>query len=252
MKTIDVNASFGFWPIQHFTIHDLETLDSVYQTEGIGKVWLSAIESILFPEPDTHDIRLFERLAAYPRFHPVKTLNLSLANWEKSCDLAFRNFPIVALKLFPNYHDYALDSTQVEEVCVCAAERSVPILLQMRVNDERNQPSFLEVGGLQPDNIAALSQRHPKTHFIALCAYIYELDALSRGSRNLMADISFLDFAETLMTSAEWIASERLAFGTHAPFLQIKSAVLKMKHSMLPEAERLGVASRNLAGILPV
>lgn len=252
MKTIDVNASAGFWPIQHFSIRDLETLDAVYNAEEIGEAWVSAIESILFPEPDTHDFRLFEKLTSYRRFRPVKTLNLNLANWRKSCDLAFEQFPIVALKLFPNYHDYALDSAQVEEACVYAAERSVPVLLQMRVNDERNQPPFLEVGGVRADDIAALSLRHPKARFIALCSYIYELDALSRGGANLMADTAFLDFFETLATSAEWMPAERLVFGSHAPFLHIKSSVLKIECSAFPEAVRLGVASQNLMQMLSV
>lgn len=250
MRIIDVNAGAGFWPIQHFTITDLETLDTAYEAEGIDEVWISAVESILFPEPDTHDFRLFEKLISYRRFRPVKTLNLNLANWRKSCDLAIGSFPIAAFKLFPNYHDFALDSTPVGEACAYAAECSVPVLLQMRVNDERNQPSFLEVGGVSPYDIAALSQRHPKTRFIALCPYIYELDALSHGGSNLMADIAFLDFAETLTTSTEWMPADRLVFGSHAPFLHIKSSVLKVERSALPEADRLGVASHNLKHIL--
>lgn len=251
MKIIDVNASFGFWPIQHFSISDLAGLDAVYESEGIGEVWLSAVESILFPEPDTYDVSLFERLSGFKRFRPVKTVNPILANWRKSCLSTLNRFPIAALKLFPNYHDYNLTSERLGEVCEFAREHYLPLLIQMRVNDERNQPRFLQVRGVASDELAALSHRYPGVSFIALCAYLDDLKSLADGGDNLLVDLSFLDDGDTIATVAKKISAERIVFGSNAPFLHIKAASLKLQHCPLPVEIQADVASGNLIRKLP-
>lgn len=256
MKIIDVNAAFGFWPIQRLSTDSLAKLDAKYASVGVDEVWLSAVESILYPEPDTWDDRLFEQLSAYPRFRAVKTVNPILANWRKSWRDA--RAPLAAIKLFPNYHGYALTDENVDEVCAEAARENLPVLIQMRVNDERNQPHFLQVQGVSAGEVAALSRRHPDTRMIALCAYTSEIPALAAGNDLLMADLSFLDSIVTLDDEPRTqsvlerhtalLPAHRIVFGSGEAFVHVHSALLKLRHANLPAKATQAIASENAAG----
>ncbi len=256
MKIIDVNAAFGFWPIQRLSTDSLAKLDAKYASVGVGEVWLSAVESILYPEPDTWDDRLFEQLGAYPRFRAVKTVNPLLANWRKSW--ADARAPLVAIKLFPNYHGYALTDKSVDEVCTEAARENLPVLIQMRVNDERNQPHFLQVRGVSAEEVAALSRRHPDTRMIALCAYTSEITTLAKGGDQLMAELSFLDSIVTLdrelrtqsvlERQTTLLPPQRIVFGSGEAFVHVHAALLKLHHANLPANVTEAIASGNAEG----
>lgn len=217
----------------------------------MSDAWLSAIESILFPEPDSHDWALFDRIKEFPRFSPVKTINPLLANWKKSLAGAVERFDIAAVKLFPNYHGYSLQIDAVGQLCQAARERNLPLLIQMRVNDERNQPRFLQVGGVPAKEIAALARAHPDNLFISLCAYNIEVADLAEGGDNLLIDLSFLDESESIDRRFAGVAPmDRFVFGSHAPFLHARAAHLKLAHFQLPENPRKQIASQNLTNRL--
>jgi len=250
MKIIDVNAGFGFWPIQRFSSHRLEELDEVFQRTGVGDVWLSAVESILFPEPDSWDTRLFARLDAYPRFRPVKTVNPLLANWPSSWDKAAAAFPLAAIKLFPSYHGYSLHDVRLDDLCRKAALAKLPVLITVRVNDERNQPHFLQVPGVSVSEIVSLSLRHPDTVFVALCAYTAELPVLAKGRSNLLVDISFLDGMQSLEHTASLLTEDRIVYGSHEAFLHAQAAHLKFSGSRLSTTAMQKIAEGNITARL--
>ncbi len=247
MNFTDVNAAAGFWPTQHFSFRTVEALDAALARAGIATAWVSAVESILYPFPEWHDHRLFEALGNFPRLRPVRTVNPLLANWEASCRKDLARTPLAALKLFPGYHGYSLGEPAVAELCQFAGEAGLPLLVALRVNDERNQPTCMQVAPVPATELAALSRAHPQTRFIALCAMGRELPTLAEGGPNLLSDISFLDGADTLARAAAAFPAERLVFGSHAPFLIPHAAKLKVGPlSSLPEATRQAIACGNL------
>ncbi len=230
MKLVDVNAATGFWPIQHLSHPTLESLDALFATLGVEEVWLSALESVLYPEPDTWDLRLFERLPAFPRFRPVKTVNPLLANWRSH----WEKVPLAAIKLFPAYHGYLLSHPSLDLVCQAAAQEELPVLVTIRMNDERNQPASMQVPPVPVGDLLELSRRHPRTTFIALCCYGHEVATLAQGGERLLAECSFLDGIRALERAAGLLGQERLLFGSHAPLLHPHSARLKVDFADLP------------------
>ncbi len=246
MKIIDVNAGFGFWPIQRFSFSTLSALDGEYERLGVEEVWLSAVESILYPEPETYDQRLLSAASEYPRFRVVKTINPLLANWEARLRDAHSSGILRAVKLFPNYHGAPLALPAVKNLCAVAAQLRLPVLIQMRVNDERNQPSCLQMSAVQAGEIVALAQEAPETLFIALAPYHSDLKILATGSANLLADISFMDYSNAVGAASRLFPQERLVFGSHAPWLLPQAAVMKLGHLEVPLALAAKVASGNL------
>lgn len=238
----DVNALFGPWPIQRTLYPDLGTLDAAYAECGIDEVWLSATESILAPDPRDHDRRLFSQMAAFPRFRPVLTLRPTLTEATRSLLEAARDKalapPPVALKLFPSYHSYPLDGPEMEAAVNVARCLDRPLLVQIRVNDERNQPPVLQVPPVDAEALAACSRNYPDVTFIALSATSSELDTLCGGSSRLYADSAFLDGADALLDADERIGSDRLCNGSMAGLSYPHAATLKLCWSRLSTTKR--------------
>ncbi len=251
MKIIDVNGSYGFWPLQRPAYASLVALDAALERNGIDEMWLASMESVLFPDPDEVDLPLFRQLAEFSRFRPVKTVNPLMANWRGSCDKALAEYRVAALRVLPAYHDYPLTLVELRELAHYAAERDLPVLVPLRLNDERNQPAVLQVRPVAAGALADLALKCPQTRFIALCGGIREIQTLVSGARNVLADISYLDAEQALVQAKQtWsIPPERLVFGTHTPFFYPESSTLKLRYSSLTESELEGIASGNLMAL---
>jgi len=246
MEIIDVNTAFGFWPAQRFTHETVESFEDSLRRGGVGEIWVSAVESILYPEPDTFDFRLFERFRSLRGFRPVKTVNPLLANWKERTAEAHEKFRIAAIKVFANYHGYSLNDPLFNQVCMFAEAEGLPVLIALRVNDERNQPSFLQVAPVPVAQVVEASRRFPGVPFIALCSYRNELPALADGGENLLVDLSFQDGAGMVENAVCRMGASRVVFGSHEAFLHAQAALLKLRHSRLSEEIRLAIASGNV------
>lgn len=247
MKRIDPHAAFGFWPIQNIPYKKLEQLDQALAEAKVDEGWVSAVESILFPEPDAFDLPLQKQLLEFPRLRFAKTVNPLLANWEKSLLQSMEAGEVAAIKLFPTYHDYTFELPDLAKVAARAREFQKPLLIQIRVNDERNQPRVLQVPAVEGSTLAEFSKQHSDLTMVALAAYTRELEELALGSDQLLADISFVDGADPIGKALDRLPANRLVFGSGAPFLYPKAAELKMKLTRASEQDLQRIRFENLA-----
>ncbi len=233
---IDVNVSLGCWPFQRFAISTAAELTEHLRGEGITQAWVSAMESVLYPDPDIYDDLLFEQLADIDMLRPVKTVNPTLPNWRESLERAGH-----AIKLYPNYHKYRLDDDRV--MALCETDRIV--MIHMRIDDERNQSSLLQVPGVHPHELIALAQRRPDTTFVALCAYRAEAIELATCAPNILVDLSFVELLDTVKNLLEQVSAEQVLFGSHTPMLYTRSAVLKWQLADVSERIKQQIAHGN-------
>ena len=54
----DVNLSLGRWPFQCFDIRTPRQLAAHLRKHGIAEGWVSAVDSVLSPDPDVYEIVL--------------------------------------------------------------------------------------------------------------------------------------------------------------------------------------------------
>lgn len=238
---IDVNVSLGHWPFQRFAQRNVAELDAHFAQEGITEAWVSSLDAVLYPDADQCDEELFARLELFPRLRPVKTINPALGNFRQS----FAAFPAVhAIKLLPNYHQYNLADERVAELMSLAARRHTLILVQMRLDDVRNQYPLMKVPAVPAEQIVQLALAFPHVHFIALGAYHDELSTLVAAD-NVMADLSFLELLRTVESALARFPASRLLFGSHTPMLYTRAAVLKWQLADVPEPVRHQIARGN-------
>jgi len=241
---IDVNVSLGRWPFQRFLFDAARPLARHLKTCGIRKALVAATESVLYPDPDVYDEKCFEQIREVPGLLPVKTVNPVLATWRTSlCDFADR-YELKAIKLYPNYHRYSLDDPMVNELAKTAIKLKLPVMVAVRVEDERQQYPLMQVPGVPLAAIAKFATAHPRARVIALNSYFHEIIA-AEDRRNLYFDIAFAEITDTLRALTEHMPARRLLFGSQTPFLTTKAAAMKVELANIPQAGRERIAEGN-------
>ena len=246
---IDVNATFGFWPFQKFRQDTPAKLARHLKSEGISKAIVSSMESVLFPDPLVYNRILIKKLKPYSSLVPVMVVNPRLANWKDSLALSGK---VKAVKVFPNYHTYSLSSKHMTALMNELVARNMVLLLQMRLEDERNQYPLMKVAGASRRGIIKLAKRFPKVPIICLCSYFYEAIELVKKTSNVHVDIAFAERLDTVSSLLEKIPARGVLFGSHTPFLYTRSAVMKLKCAQISRHTREAIAFKNAHRLLNV
>ena len=242
---IDVDVSLGHWPFQKFALDSAAKLTAHLKAEGIDRALVSAVETAFYPDPHEYNIPLFAALAPHPELLPVPVLNPSLPGWEERLSQYAEEHAISAVKILPNYHLYTLDNPQVDRFAESLSERRLTLLLQIRLEDERNQYPPLKIQGVPVDSIIRLGQRFPRLPIICLCPYMGEVVPLVEGSDNIHIDLAFVETLNTVATLLERVPADRVLFGSHTPFLYTRAARMKLDHAEIPATSLECISSGN-------
>lgn len=230
---IDCNVGFGRWPFARFAEDTPAKLDRLLASDGIGTALVSSAEAILYEEPEECNADLARRLGRYPRFVCVPVANPRVSS---AASIVARP-GLKAVKLIPNYHGYSLRDDRAVALCEKAAARGIPVLVQMRVEDERSHYELLKVPGVPVDDIIALAGRVPALAVVALCPYFGEAVRLAQAA-NVYVDISFVETLDTLGQLRAGVPAGKVLFGSHAPWLYPRAAVAKLELSTVGDADR--------------
>ena len=241
---IDCNVGFGHWPFARFAEDTPAKLDSLLAAEGIGRAYVSAAEAVLYEEPEECNSWLEAKLAKTSRLVPVPVASPRVMSWKSIMERK----GLKVVKLIPNYHAYSLKDERAVKLCSIAAERQVPVLIQMRVEDERGHYELMKVPGVSVDDIAALAGRLPSLRIVALCPYYGEAVKLA-AVPNVYVDISFVETFDTLRQLCDEAPVSKILFGSHAPWLYAKAAAAKLKLCSLTKEERAAIGSKNAAKV---
>ena len=248
---IDVNCWSGFWPFQIDPVLSPAGLARQLATEGISRAYVSASEGILCPDPHLPSRRLLSRLKSQPSLVPVPILDPSLGNWRGclgACDAAGHGRVV---KIVPNYHRYELDSPCVDDLVSTLTARPARVLMvQMRVEDERQHYPLMKVPGVSAEGVIALARKYPSLRIICLCPYLREAAQLVGGTENVYVDTAFIEFTDTIRHALRQIPAGRLLFGSQTPFLYTRANTMKLEASGAPKRALNAIASGNAQRLL--
>ena len=245
---IDVNCCLGHWPFMRFRQNTAAQLARHLKAQGIAKACVWAIENVLYPDPHVVNLELMKKLKPQPMLHPVPVVNPTLSH-GRECLAAYDAAGAGRLiRVLPNYHRYGLnDAAMLEFMGAFAKGGKRTLMVQMRVEDERNQYPLMKVPGVSADDVIALAKRFPKVNILCLCPYYAEAVKLTTSAKNVYADISFSERLNTLKTLLAEAPADRLCFGSHTPVLYTASSLMKLQHAEAPKAALRKIASGNAA-----
>lgn len=250
MDVIDVNVSFGNWPFQKFLQDRAAKLSRHLKSEGISLALVSSIESVFYSDPDVYNRLLLEKLKPDPSLSPVMVFNPFLSGWKQRLAEYTDSREIKAVKILPNYHNYSLSSPSVEELVGELIRRKMLLIIQMRMEDERNQYPLLKVAGVEFEQVIKLANRFPQASILCLCPYYQEAIALVKETDNVYVDISFTEQLDTVVSLLKEIPASRVLFGSHTPFLYTRSAVMKIKSADISKKNLKAIMFNNASHLL--
>ena len=137
MSIIDTNVFLGRWPFRNGGYEDIEPIRRVCGKNGVDTMLVSSVHSIFYEDPFEAEEELHGKIAGTEGAYQVFTVNPMATGWQEDVRTAAREWGVKALKVFPGYHGYSLQGPEIAQVCRMAADLDLPLILSMRVEDER-------------------------------------------------------------------------------------------------------------------
>ncbi|MDZ4859081.1 MAG: amidohydrolase family protein [Candidatus Hydrogenedentes bacterium] len=232
---IDAHAFIGNWPFRRLRHNDAPGLIQMMDTFGISKACVASADAILYRDSHDGNRMLHEQTRPHAdRFFLYATLNPAYAGWQRDLrecvDLGFS-----ALRLYPTYHGYALESLETLAIIDAATEAGLPVSFTGRIEDVRQRHWMDVIDNIDPESVLALAEQRPKTTFImleAILGYPRDSDIWKRMHAlpfyaELTRMTSVLDKNIEIMLGA--LGPDRILLGTGFPFKTPSPAFLKLQ-----------------------
>lgn len=248
-KIIDFNCDCGPFAFREHRYTTAAEVARQLQRLGITSAVVGSAQAIAFVSPQPANELLAAELAALnsASLLPAAVLNPDYPgvadDLQRCVDLGFR-----ALKLYPNYHSFDIASYESLRLMEQAGERGWPVLLCVRVEDERHHHPLMKVPSLNLDAAITAARNVPDVN-VVLCSgnngeIIRFLSEVDRP--NCYAEISWvkspLNAIEDLVGK---VGHERLLFGSHLPFSIAQTALAKVKEAFITDEQKAGILHAN-------
>ena len=157
------------------------------------------------------------------------------------------------IRLYPNYHGYALDDPKFAAVLDAAGERKLIVQLAVLMEDERTHHPLMKVPPVDVKPLKALVAARPQLRLVLLNGMMLLKgeplsDLIAAGQ--VYCEFATLEGIAGLERLLKTIPYQRVLFGTHAPFFNVQSAVLKLQESEIAEPLRRAITVENAAKLL--
>jgi len=252
---IDVNAFIGNFPFRRLAATKPDELQDMLKCEGINCALVSPIEGIFYEEPQIVNEELFTQLTNSSMLMPVAVLNPTLSNWQKSLNRCCDQYQIAAVKLHPNYHCYNLSDAGAQDLIKAVGKIGLPVIVQLRVQDTRSHHPLMKVPDVSVTDVIEVAKALPEVKIVLGGVKWHEATSQTANIKslpNLWLDISHVEVVDGLRRLIDVYGTERILFGTHAPFFYVRSAIIKLNEAQLSHEERETITRRNAERLLEI
>lgn len=244
--TFDINTAVGHWPFRRIPHQTPSELRALLEKAGIDGAAVANTNGLFYKNCHDANLELADWLAPHADFFVgVATLNPLYAAWERDLRTCSEELGFRALRLAPQYHDYALGCGESIAIARLAAQAGLPLLIPHRVVDVRQHHWLDTEQVIGIDEIGALCRGVPEARVIA-CEGKFSAGALVDGDGSPRYPGLYLESSRVDIDAfPEEFAAAQIAFGTGAPFKQIRPAQLKVEVAGLEPASRERICGQN-------
>ena len=254
---IDVNAYLGHWPFRQLRYNTADRLVALMDEKGIDQACVSSASAIFYKNSQAGNEELAEQVAPHrDRLIPFAVINPTYADWEHDLQVCVDHLGARGLRLYPNYHNYALSDACCHQMVKMATERDLVVSMPIRQIDQRQRHWLLEIPDVALPDIAALVKAHPGAKFVLVNGIGYPGSELGRPDNGLPENY-FIEISRlTAVIRAEIrvlmdnLGPERLVFGTGMPFKYPDPPLVKLEVLEATEDEKEMIRSGNAAKLL--
>ncbi len=254
---IDVNAGLGEWAFKHLPAAHPDKLLKSMDKNGIAKAVVTSVRGILYKNCGMANKLLSEEIkGSEGRLIPGAVINPNYPDWEYDLRTAMEDYKAVCVRLYPEYHGYKLQCKCADNLLKELKQFSFPVILPVRVDDERHHHPLNKVPPLDPAEIAKTTSKYPEQNFLITCGKHPEFEEIwdqAAGKDNLFFDVSYINFPQDVLPDMiKSFGQEKILFGTWAPFLYQKSSVLKVKHADISEGVKESIFYKNAEALFNI
>jgi len=233
--SIDCNAFLGNWAFRRLRRNDTPRLLAMMDHFDVTQACVASADAILYRDCHAGNEKIFEETRGHAdRFWLYATLNPAYAGWER--DLAWcAGQGFKALRLYPYYHEYALDGADASRIIDAATEAGLPVSIPGRVVDVRQRHWMDTDQNLDVDQLIRVAEAHPNARFLLTEGLLNapagdDFWARLRGV-NVYVEMSRMTsvLANSIGTTIGELGADRVLFGTGFPFKTPSPAFLKIQ-----------------------
>jgi len=238
---VDTNINLFHWPFRRLPLDETRLLVTKLQSLGITSAWAGSFEGLLHRDISAVNDRLVAECDNFDALTPVGSVNLSLPDWEGDLIRCLKVHAMKMIRLHPNYHGYQLDDTRFDSLLTQTAAAGCVVQLAVAMEDTRTQHEQFQVADVDLTPLPDIMSRHRSAR-VQLLNYRPRGPLLEKlkGVDGLYFDTARVEGTDGVPSLAGLVASDRILFGTHAPFLMPEAALIRVHESNRLNAEALG------------
>ena len=240
MNCFDVNLSTGRWPFRQLPLEELENMSRKLEASGITGGMVRSMEAPFSMNIYEANEKLLDACRSFPQFIPVPAVRPDFGLWQE--------LKTAAAVLYPSYHQYSLLAAETVEMVEELLKKKILPVIVIREEDERGQHPLCKVPPADIEEINQLAGKFPDSPFIVLNAYGYEFTKFN--APNIYADTAFAESFPALSGVVKSFGTQRLLFGSHAPFFCVSAALSKLQYHQLTPEDISAVAHKNIERLL--
>jgi hypothetical protein len=241
---LDIHASIGQWPFQHYNYNTCESLLGRMNKYGVNVSVISNLNGIFYKNTQSANEELYDDINSDKRFHdrfiPFGVINPIYAGWRDDLAVCSGKFGFKGIRLYPLYHDYELTDPLCIELVRSVRDAGMVAAFTLRMVDSRPR-SWLDIEKewALKDIITIIRSVPDAKYMILNVANSTELSdeesALLQGA-DVLLDTSGRAISNlgALLTK---YGNHKFAFGTHSPILDYVSGRLRIESLRKSEAD---------------
>ena len=247
MIYFDASTWIGRWPFAFLPAHTSRTLVAHLRRLGIRRALVSPLDAVLAPAPGPANQALLRTTRGLAPLRPVPVINPALANWREELASVAADPRVCAVRVLPNYHNTRLRARAMHDLALELARRKLGLIVQVRLIDERHEFHALRLKGVPVADLDRFLAQHPRLRVLACGLTRPELFALAPKHPRLFADLSFVEWHDTLRDALTKASRRQLVFGSLTPFFITAASRAKLARAGLDRRTIAAAATGNLA-----
>jgi hypothetical protein len=261
---IDTNINLFNWPFRALKYRDTKTLVAKLKKHRVIQAWAGSFEALFAKDMDGMNARLAAECHDKARgfLIPFGSMNLAWPDWEEDVRRCHEIYKMPGIRIYPGYQPFDLDHPGMERLLKMTAERGLILQIVFGMEDPRVYHPIINVGPVTFRPLAKAMKSTP-----AAKVQLLHFPNSPQGAE--FADFMALPntFLETsriegngavgrMLGVVEGLPSlraplDRIAFGSHAPFFPIETAILKLIESPLDAQQIHSIMNANARRLLP-
>lgn len=243
----DVNAWLGSWPFRSLQNNTTETLIDQLDRSGIDRAAVGLLDGVLHRNPGPANEQLAKLVKPHTdRLVPLGIVNPTYVRWEDDIEACHTELGMPGIRLFPVYHNYAVDCPEARAAVQTCADRGMSIQIPFRMEDPR-QRHWMDPGRtVDLGGVANLLAAVPKATIVVTNVRgtsrlpMWQREELR--DRNWFVDLSLAEVHRDLETLVEAGGAGHILFGSHVPFSYTASALVKLATLPVDDVTRAAIS----------